>query len=380
MKSGQLVNLDQANRVSLEMYEKWMPKKLQDGDILMTSEAPLGEFYFLLSDTKYCMSQRLFGIRANKSNVIPSYLYYELSKGNGFSQIIGSQSGSTVFGIRQDELRKIKVLKPNLVIQTSFDKVILPMLTKIRVLVFQAQQLAKLRDWLLPMLMNGQVSVAGVSKKPEVKPATAAFANAANGKIKQIDNYRKIQIIYAIIAANKNIGVRQGEMATAKDVFLLDRVSGVKTNFNFARHNWGAFDPQEKALLNNPQYFHKPNFPNSNAYYLDLKDDGKLLEKIPAELVEQINNGINEINDKVFNKYFGSANAKIKEVYATILKCVEDKQSLSLADIRAEMAAWQIKQNNAVTTKAEKFSEAETQEALNTIIKENWYKNVFTTS
>lgn len=159
VKGGQLVNLDQANRVNLEMYEKWMPEKLKDGDILMTSEAPLGEFYFLLNNTNYCMSQRLFGIRANQSKVIPSYLYYELSKGNGFSQIIGSKSGSTVFGIRQDELRKIKVLNPALAIQSSFDKIVFPMLAKIRVLVSQNQKLAELRDWLLPMLMNGQVTV-----------------------------------------------------------------------------------------------------------------------------------------------------------------------------------------------------------------------------
>ena len=130
IKGGQLVNLDNANRVSLQMYEKWMSEKLKDGDILMTSEAPLGEFYFVLNYTKYCMSQRLFGIRADKSKVVSSYLYYELSKGNGFSQIIGSQSGSTVFGIRQDELRKIKVLKPNLAVQTSFDEIVLPMLMK----------------------------------------------------------------------------------------------------------------------------------------------------------------------------------------------------------------------------------------------------------
>lgn len=377
VKSGQLVNLNQANRVSLEMYEKWMPEKLKDGDILMTSEAPLGEFYFLLNETKFCMSQRLFGIRADKSKVFPSYLYFELSKGNGFSQIIGSQSGSTVFGIRQDELRKIKILKPNLIVQTSFDEIALPMLSQIRFLVSQNQQLAELRDWLLPMLMNGQVSVAEISKKPEAQPAMAAFATVARGNTKQIDSYRKIQILYATIAANKNINVKQGEMATAKDVYLLDRVSGVNTNFNFARHNWGAFDPQEKALLNTKQYFHKPNFPNSRAYYLDLKDNGSLLEKIPAELKRQISTGINEMNDKVFGKYSGKQKAAMKELYATILKCIEDKQSLSLKEIRAEMASWKIKQGETEMTKAEKFSEAETQEALSVIINENWYKNVF---
>jgi type I restriction enzyme, S subunit len=164
VKSAKLLCLDQANRVTKEMFEKWMPEKLKDGDILMTSEAPLGEFYFLLRDTYYCLSQRLFAIRANQSKVIPSYLYYELSKGNGYSQIIGSQSGSTVFGIRQSELRKIKILKPGLTIQILFDEIVRPMLTKIRNNDMQNQQLAELRDWLLPMLMNGQVNVVDAAE------------------------------------------------------------------------------------------------------------------------------------------------------------------------------------------------------------------------
>lgn len=170
VKDGKLINLDKTNRVSWGMYEKWMPEKLKDGDILMTSEAPLGEFYFVLNFTDYCMSQRLFGIRPDRSKVLPTYLYFELSKGNGFSQIIGSQSGSTVFGIRQDELRKIKVLKPKLEIQVTFDKIVLPMFAKIRVLENQNQQLAELRDWLLPMLMNGQVVV-----KDEIADADASY-------------------------------------------------------------------------------------------------------------------------------------------------------------------------------------------------------------
>ncbi len=159
VKGGKLVNLEQANKVSFEMYEKWMPEKLKEGDILMTSEAPLGEFYFLLGKTDYCMSQRLFAIRANRSKVVPSYLYYELSKGNGYSQIIGSQSGSTVFGIRQDELRKIKILKPDIKLQNKFEDSVIPFLQRIRNNDSQNQQLAELRDWLLPMLMNGQVKV-----------------------------------------------------------------------------------------------------------------------------------------------------------------------------------------------------------------------------
>ncbi|WP_162264154.1 restriction endonuclease subunit S [Legionella steelei] len=105
------------------------------------------------------MSQRLFAIRANQKFVLSIYLYYELSKGHGFSQILGSLSGSTVFGIRQDVLRTIKIVIPDLSLQQRFDETVLPQLKQIKNLEEENRQLAKLREWLIPMLMNGQISV-----------------------------------------------------------------------------------------------------------------------------------------------------------------------------------------------------------------------------
>ena len=174
VKNGKLIKLEEANIVGFEMYDKWMPEKLKECDILMTSEAPLGEFYFILSDTNYCMSQRLFAIRALHSKVLPTYLYYELSKGNGYSQILGKQSGSTVFGIRQDELRTVIVLNPKLELQELFELKAKPMLSQIRNNEFQNQKLSELRDWLVPMLMNGQVTVGDICEQVEEALGMAA--------------------------------------------------------------------------------------------------------------------------------------------------------------------------------------------------------------
>lgn len=149
-----------ANKASIHLYSKWMKEELAEGDILMTSEAPCGEFFYIVGETKYCLSQRVFAIRANTEVLNYSYLYFELSSGNGYSQIMGKVSGSTVFGIRQDELRTVNVLIPNKHLQNNFEKKVYPIYKKIRINQKQNQELAQLRDWLLPMLMNGQVTVA----------------------------------------------------------------------------------------------------------------------------------------------------------------------------------------------------------------------------
>lgn len=159
VKGGKLVGIERAKKVSKELYDKWMPFKLMNGDILMTSEAPAGEFYFIHGKTDYCLSQRLFAIRADQTKVMPAYLYHELSGGYGYSEIMGSLSGSTVFGIRQDVLLAIKVVIPDMEIQKGFEDAAIPLLRTIKVLDQQNQELAALRDWLLPMLMNGQVTV-----------------------------------------------------------------------------------------------------------------------------------------------------------------------------------------------------------------------------
>jgi type I restriction enzyme S subunit len=167
VKNGKLVNLQNANRVNEELYEIWMKQKLMYGDILMTSEAPCGEFFYLVGKTNFCLSQRLFAIRSDSNIVEHSYLFFELSYGNGYSQILGKVSGSTVFGIRQDELRTVKVLIPQIEPQMNFSQKAEPIFQRIRNNDYQNQELSSLRDWLLPMLMNGQISVADAERVNE---------------------------------------------------------------------------------------------------------------------------------------------------------------------------------------------------------------------
>ena len=75
VKQGQLVNLEKAKFVSEELYRKWMKSEVRQCDILMTSEAPLGETYFVAQRRKICLSQRLYCIRANPDVVQPRWLY-----------------------------------------------------------------------------------------------------------------------------------------------------------------------------------------------------------------------------------------------------------------------------------------------------------------
>ena len=158
VKNGELVRPETFKFVDDELYAKWMKDELQKGDILMTSEAPLGELYFLNSNRKYVLSQRLYGIRAN-SLTSPYYLHEYLKSPEGQNEILGRASGTTVFGIRQSELRKVAIPMPDKKIMNTFDDVVEPIYSKIECNSLQMQKLTSIRDTLLPKLMSGEIRI-----------------------------------------------------------------------------------------------------------------------------------------------------------------------------------------------------------------------------
>ncbi|PUE30833.1 hypothetical protein B9Z35_07210 [Limnohabitans sp. Jir61] len=106
------LDADEARYVDSAIYKKWMKSPLQKDDVLMTSEAPLGELAYLNKDTDWVLGQRLFAIRPKKSVMSGRFLYYVLQTQNVRADIFGRASGTTVQGIRQAELRMVKVPVP----------------------------------------------------------------------------------------------------------------------------------------------------------------------------------------------------------------------------------------------------------------------------
>lgn len=162
VKGGRLVRLDMLNYVSDELYERWMKDKLALGDILMTSEAPLGELYYLALDARFCLSQRIFALRANSTMCESTFLYYWLESAACQIDIINRGTGTTVEGIRQSELRRVSVLLPPLPIQNAAAKFLVAWTEQIHRNEEQSRTLANLRDTLLPKLLSGELSVSGL--------------------------------------------------------------------------------------------------------------------------------------------------------------------------------------------------------------------------
>ncbi|WP_394868036.1 restriction endonuclease subunit S [Staphylococcus saprophyticus] len=117
IKNMQLVNLESLKKVDNELYKKWMKKEVSKNDILLTSEAPLGESLFWDSDEKIVLSQRVFGLKPNTDIVNPKYLFAYLQTPKFKHELTSRESGTTVTGIRRKELEKTIIEVPSQNIQ-----------------------------------------------------------------------------------------------------------------------------------------------------------------------------------------------------------------------------------------------------------------------
>ncbi|EMO3696076.1 MULTISPECIES: restriction endonuclease subunit S [Acinetobacter] len=160
IKDGYIVNREQLRFVDTELYNKWMKEELEEGDILLTSEGPMGEMYYLASDEKYCLSQRLYALRANTDLISSAFLYFWLLSPYAKSDMNGRATGTTVVGIRQSELRKVKVLTPPKNICDLFNEKVKANLKQIALNNNKSVDLAHIRDILLPKLMAGDLTLS----------------------------------------------------------------------------------------------------------------------------------------------------------------------------------------------------------------------------
>ena len=160
VKQGRLVNLEKAKFISEELYKIWMKSEIAKNDILMTSEAPLGEIYYLTEKKKICLSQRLFCIRANPKIIKSSIMFYAIGSPVIQGQLQANATGTTVLGIRQAALRKISVIIPPLRLQSKAESVLGTLITTKELLEKKNTNLRQTRDLLLRKLISGEIDVS----------------------------------------------------------------------------------------------------------------------------------------------------------------------------------------------------------------------------
>lgn len=112
IKDGRL-EMEGVRYVEEGIWKRWMSTPTRKGDILMTSEAPLGSTALVENDAPLVLGQRLFGLRADESRIAGPCLRAFLDSHLGQRQLAQGSSGTTVTGIRASSLVKVQVPLPS---------------------------------------------------------------------------------------------------------------------------------------------------------------------------------------------------------------------------------------------------------------------------
>ncbi len=97
-----------------------------------------------------------------KDNISPYFMYLYLNELSEYIKMLGS-GGSTTLNLNKNEFSKIKVAIPNNGDMNKFNDLIEPIFNKIKFNQLEIIELTKLRDTLLPKLMNGEINVSKIN-------------------------------------------------------------------------------------------------------------------------------------------------------------------------------------------------------------------------
>jgi type I restriction enzyme S subunit len=105
-------------------YDAWMRRGIpKAGDVVMTTEAPLGEVA-QLDDRKVALAQRVIALRGKPGVLDNTFLKFLLQSDSVQEELRSRGTGTTVVGIRQSELRKVLLTFPPLAEQKAIASVL----------------------------------------------------------------------------------------------------------------------------------------------------------------------------------------------------------------------------------------------------------------
>jgi len=130
------------------------------GDILFTSIEPVGRLYRIWEQPQdWDINESVFSIRTATDVVSTDYLYATMNSDYFRATSFTLKTGSVQKGIRIGDLQSIRIALPPDPIMEQFSEKVQPLYQKMWRVEKENAELTALRDFLLPLLMNGQVRV-----------------------------------------------------------------------------------------------------------------------------------------------------------------------------------------------------------------------------
>lgn len=344
-------------------FNKFIPK----GSICVTCIASPGLVAFATKNSQ--TNQQLNSIVC-KNSENKYFLYFYLKDYFKFSS---AKTGNTFANMNKSDFSSIKVRKPKKEVLVNFSNILDSTIEKILNNSLENQELTSLRDWLLPMLMNGEVRVAhsqadGYLGEVEQGLGMVAEPGAAYEKDKESIDSLFDAINYDYEVAVVVLLTRQRMDRTYGKKYIHKMFSNIKfledlpifEDLKFQENHWGMYCPTLTKTIDNQKfiYFEGVNDEVSviNFKYKHIKEvlDWMKQDDYNKNFVNQINNMLSIYEKPLINK-----NMDRIELLNTVLECMNVLETDNFDIIWNKMERWKMQEDN-YKTKAEKFKPEET--------------------
>jgi type I restriction enzyme S subunit len=141
-----------------ELVKSYIPQKaiVENGDVLFSWSASLE--VQIWTGGRGALNQHIFKVTSTKYP--KSFYFYQLVNYLQHFKMMADNRRTTMGHITQDHLKQSRIVLVPTKLTEMLEEKISPILTAIINSQIENQHLSSLRDWLLPMLMNGQVTVS----------------------------------------------------------------------------------------------------------------------------------------------------------------------------------------------------------------------------
>lgn len=173
IKGGRILEDGEHEYIAEEDFDETMRRGVPKiNDIIITTEAPLGEVAMIKNDEKIALAQRVILFSPDPEKVVPQFLFYSFFTKLVQHRLEAKATGTTVLGISNPSLQSIEIPTPPLPAQRRiaqvlgrYDSLIENYGAQIRTLEAVAQNLY--REWFVRHRINGcELPIDGKTKLP----------------------------------------------------------------------------------------------------------------------------------------------------------------------------------------------------------------------
>jgi type I restriction enzyme S subunit len=159
VKMGRIDFNEESYFGSEKLFQKWMTQgHTRKDDVLITTEAPLGNVAVIPDNDKYILSQRVILLRADARQVYSHFLYHLLSSDRFQNALNKDSSGSTATGIQRLKFEKIPIAYPTSVDeQRAIAGVLSDMDAEIAALDDKLNKARQIKQGMMQELLTGRI-------------------------------------------------------------------------------------------------------------------------------------------------------------------------------------------------------------------------------